>query len=56
MQVLYQLSYSPESQYSIVLKVVPIVKLFAKIIITPLSPVRVNGDRQSDFCPPDWDW
>ncbi|MBD2652725.1 hypothetical protein H6G45_04275 [Synechocystis sp. FACHB-383] len=55
MQVLYQLSYSPESQYFIVLKVVPIVKLFAKIIIAPLSPLRVNGDRQGDFYPPGWD-
>ncbi|WP_255356938.1 hypothetical protein [Synechocystis sp. PCC 6714] len=33
MQVLYQLSYSPESQYSIVLKVDPLVKPFAKIIL-----------------------
>ncbi|MBE9174750.1 hypothetical protein IQ225_04510 [Synechocystis salina LEGE 06155] len=52
MQVLYQLSYSPESQYFIVLKVVPIVKPFAKIIVAPRSPVRVNGDRQGDFCLP----
>jgi hypothetical protein len=37
-----------------VLKVVVLVKLFAKIIPRCLSLTMVKGDRRSNFCPLSW--